>query len=456
VLEQAAGKVDCATIKAALKDAVAEVALSGCQIARCLIGATRQLLYDRCRTTMQRQSKIVVVSQHYPPDRSTTAAIIFAIAKRLAIEAPVLVLSGTPGSASHGQTGQPSVVEMRHWAPRKDELIKRAAAELFLTIRMFFALLTTVQHNDVVLTVTAPFMLPYAVVAAAKLKGARSVLIMHDLFPDVLLAAGVLSPGSLVAGAIRGANALMFRALNSIVVIGRDTKRLLLRYGEATVDKISFIPNWVTLSPGVRPVMADNPYRRLCNGRFIVGLSGNLGFTHDPLVVFEAARLLREDPAIHFLLSGWGIGFEQLRARQLELDLPNVTLVERVAEENLEHLLSAGDIWVIPYRRNVAGVSIPSRFYNLLAIGRPVVLISEPDAEAAVTVKENDLGWVVSPGTPDELIEVLRIASLSNDPLMSERAVAVAEGFSLDRAMTSYANLICGLLGDQDQPGQTS
>jgi hypothetical protein len=43
----------------------------------------------------------------------------------------------------------------------------------------------------------------------------------------------------------------------------------------------------------------------------MVGLSGNLGFTHDPLIVFDAARLLRDDPDIHFLLSGWGIGFER-------------------------------------------------------------------------------------------------------------------------------------------------
>ena len=207
----------------------------------------------------------------------------------------------------------------------------------------------------------------------------------------------------------------MFGALNSIVVIGQDTQRLLSRYGEAVRDKICFIPNWTTLPLGVRALAADNPYRRLCKAGFIVGLSGNLGFTHDPLVVFDAARILRDDPTIHFLLSGWGIGFDQLKAMQAEANLPNITLVERVADEDLELLLSAADVWVIPYRKDVAGVSIPSRFYNLLAIGRPVVLISEPGAEAAVTIKENDLGWVVPPGMPDGLARALRIASLSKD-----------------------------------------
>ena len=83
---------------------------------------------------------------------------------------------------------------------------------------------------------------------------------------------------------------------------------------------------------------------------------------------------------------------------QAEAKLPNVTLVDRVEDDQLETFLSAADVWIIPYRKNVAGVSVPSRFYNLLAIGRPVILVSEADAEAALTVTEHDVGWVVEPG----------------------------------------------------------
>jgi hypothetical protein len=64
-------------------------------------------------------------------------------------------------------------------------------------------------------------------------------------------------------------------------------------------------------------------------------LSGNLGFTHDPVIVFEAARLLRDRSDAHFLLSGWGIGFDRLKQMQSEASLPNVTFVDRVDDENL-------------------------------------------------------------------------------------------------------------------------
>src|SRR5271156_3150632 len=114
---------------------------------------------------MQQPAKIVVVSQHYPPDPSTTAAIMAAISGHLATQAPVMVLSGTPGSASDQAAGpdQPSVVEIKNRIPAKAALIRRAAAESLFTLRVFVALLQKLRRGDVALTVPAPFMLPYAV-----------------------------------------------------------------------------------------------------------------------------------------------------------------------------------------------------------------------------------------------------------------------------------------------------
>jgi glycosyltransferase involved in cell wall biosynthesis len=393
---------------------------------------------------MRTPGKIVIVSQHYAPDSNTTAGIITAIATHLAKAMDVLVLSGTPGSAPRQpqSTDQPVVIEVRNSLPEKAALKKRALAEIIFASRTFLVLLRKLRRGDVVLTVTAPFILPYAVAAAARLRRAKSILIMHDLYPDALVMVGLLRPTSIVTKLIRAANTLMFRVLNTIVIIGRDTEHLLMRYKGMTRDKMLFIPNWATLTPGVRPVLPDNVYRRHFNGCFVVGLSGNLGFTHDPEVVFDAALLLQNEPRIHFLLSGWGVGFERLKERQAEAHLTNVTLVDRVPEARLEEFLSAADLWIIPYRKNVAGVSVPSRFYNLLAIGRPVLIIAEPNAEAALTVSENRLGWVVTPGDACELAKTIRLASSYKELELGTRAAALAARFDAGSALASYQSLI--------------
>ncbi|MHB0786534.1 glycosyltransferase family 4 protein [Bradyrhizobium sp. 5.13L] len=401
---------------------------------------------------MEPSGKIVVASQHYPPDPSTTAAIMAEIACRLAIEHEVLVLSGSPGALPAAQTGpgKPRVLMIRNRMAGKAALVRRGVSELLFAARTFFALVRELRRGDVVLTVTAPFMLPYAVAAAARVKGARSALIMHDLFPDVLVMAGLLKPGSFVTRTMRAANSLMFRALNAVITIGRDAERPLLSYSGMRRSKIRFIPNWATLVPAPRPVTPDNPFRKALSARFIVGLSGNLGFTHDPEVVFEAARLLKDEADIHFLLSGWGIGFERLKQLQAAANLCNVSFVGRVEDGELEAFLAAADLWIIPYRKNVAGVSVPSRFYNLLAVGRPVVLVSEPEAEAALTVVESRLGWVVPPGRADRLAEAIRAASRSDDGTMAARAVKAASRFDRTTAMNAYAALIDELLRNPD------
>ncbi len=370
------------------------------------------------------------------------------IACRLAAEHEVVVLSGSQGALPAAQTGPGKlrVVVIRNRMADKAALVRRGVSELLFATRTFFALVRELGRGDVVLTVTAPFMLPYAVAAAARLRGARSALIMHDLFPDVLVMAGLLKPGSLVTRTMRAANSLMFRALNAVITIGRDAERPLLSYPGMTRSKIRFIPNWATLEPAPRPLMPDNPFRKALSARFIVGLSGNLGFTHDPEIVFEAARLLENEADIHFLLSGWGIGFERLKQLQAAANLSNVSFVGRVEDAELEAFLASANLWIIPYRKDVAGVSVPSRFYNLLAVGRPVVLVSEPEAEAALTVVENGLGWVVTPGRADRLIEAIRAASRSDTSAIAERAVNVASRFDRTIAMNAYANLIDELL----------
>ena len=94
--------------------------------------------------------------------------------------------------------------------------------------------------------------------------------------------------------------------------------------------------------------------------------------------------------------------------------LPNVTLLERVPDAQLESSLSAADIWIIPYRRNNTGVSVPSRIYNLLAVGRPVIICSDPDAEVALLVREEEIGWVVPPENADAIAKAISTAAAAS------------------------------------------
>lgn len=402
---------------------------------------------------LQREGKILLVTQHYAPFPSTTSGYMTEIAEDLARDSHVLVLSGTPNSATKRRptSGTPEVIEIRNWWPGKSALVSRTFAAALFAVQVFLAVIKHARSEDVLLCVTTPFTLPFAVVLAARIRKSASALVIHDLYPDTLVMVGFLSPSSIPTRLLRWANSVMFHWLDSIVVIGRDMSSKLLEYPQITQAKISFIPNWVTLPVHYRELNPENPYRRRCGGKFIVAMSGNAGFTHDPESVFGAARILKNNDQIKFLLSGEGVGWIKLKEMQAASPLPNVTLIERVPESELEGFLSAGDIWVIPYRKNNTGVSVPSRIYNLLAIGRPIIICSEPDAEAAMLVREEGIGWVAPPEDPEAIAQIISLAASTAAEIVEKghRAATVAARFTRQISLSAYRELMERLLDQQ-------
>jgi len=100
-------------------------------------------------TTMQEPGKILVASQYYVPDPSTTAVYMAAIAEGLAVDNQVVVLSGSPNSMANPGADQktPTVIEIQNWTPQKDALVRRAIAISLLASRVFLATLMRARRN---------------------------------------------------------------------------------------------------------------------------------------------------------------------------------------------------------------------------------------------------------------------------------------------------------------------
>jgi glycosyltransferase involved in cell wall biosynthesis len=160
---------------------------------------------------------------------------------------------------------------------------------------------------------------------------------------------------------------------------------------------------------------------------------------------------LQNNPDIKFLLSGEGVGWAKLNEMQAASPLPNVTLIERVPGSELDSFLSAGNIWIVPYRKNNTGVSVPSRIYNLLAIGRPIIMCSEPDAEAAILMREENIGWVTPPEDPEALAQIISAAAsaAADTSEKGHRAALVASRFTPQIALNGYRELMDRLLDRQ-------
>jgi glycosyltransferase involved in cell wall biosynthesis len=316
-----------------------------------------------------------------------------------------------------------------------------------LSASMFVAALRRFRRGDVVLVVTNPPVLPFVITAAARMRRARTVLIVHDVYPEVLTRAGLVAPRSLAARCAGRLTAALYAAVDRIVVLGRDMRALAQAKTPGGDEKIVLIPNWADLHE-VTPSRTSGHavLERLgLSGKFVAQYAGNMGRTHDLESIAEAARALSANPRFHFLLIGGGAKAPLVERAVVDYRLCNVTLAGQRPRSEQQAFLNACDVTLITFVPGMAGVSVPSRMYNVMAAGKPIIAMAEADSELARMVLEHDIGWVVPPGDSAGLIAALRDAEARPDRLaaMGQRARRLVESaYTLEHAVSSYRELV--------------
>ena len=401
---------------------------------------------------------IVVVTDHYHPDDVSTGYFLTGIAEGLARQHDVRVICGQPArserSAQRRETRNGVSIRRVGSIGQKDGgLVSRAIRTTTLCLFVLTASLARLRRGDIVIVVTNPPALPLVVRASCRLRGARCVVLVHDLYPDVLIATGFIKRESRLVAVLEHVNRWLYSGAERIVVLGRDMRRLVARWRQDQADGIVIIPNWGDIDL-IRPLeKAENELLAELGltDRFIVQASGNFGRTHDVATVLEAARRLVKREDIHFIFSGWGKGRVQLEESIGRCPLPNVTLLKRQPRGNLSTLLNAADLIVIPFIPGMAGVSVPSRMYNVMAAGRSILAAVDADAELALVVREEGIGWTTAPQDVDQMVAAIEEAAAARELIRHQQTAArqAAEtSYSYDAVINAYSALVDGMTAD--------
>lgn len=401
------------------------------------------------------RQRLWVISELYHPERTSTGYFLTCIAEGVADEFNVGVICAQPTYAARGTRaarheirGGVEVFRCPSTTLSKDVLPFRLLNALTLAASTAFRALRSLRRGDVALVVTNPPILPLVIAAVCRVKGARLIVLVHDVYPDVLTVTGLLRRESFIVRALRYGYDIVFRQARHVVVLGRDMLSLL----EDRVDaaKLAIIPNWGDVD-SVQPLpRAQNRLLREHGimDRFVAHYLGNMGRTHDLDVLLAAAvELEKED--IHFIFTGDGYKRPALQDAAEGSGVGNVTLLPGCPREQVEEHLNACDVAIISFRRGMSGVSVPSRLYNVLAAGKPILAVCDRTAETARVVVEHRCGWVVEPENLAGVVQVLRQARAAPELLaeMGARARSAAvEHYTLDRVIQKYDALVRPLL----------
>lgn len=368
--------------------------------------------------------RLVFVNRFFYPDLSATSQILSDVAFDLAdLGWPVRVITSAmrydrPGDRLKPRETVNDVEIIRVATSRfgRDRLAGRAAdfASFYATASL--AALRHVEAGDILIVKTDPPLLSVPLGAAARLRGARLVNWLQDLYPEVAAELGIGPARGAAGRALTGLRnrALMRAELN--IVIGSRMAERLQELGVAA-ERIQLLTNFAD-AEAIQPVAREaNPLRAEWGfdaDDFVIGYSGNLGRAHDLETVLGAAAALKDEKRIRFLFIGGGTLRAELTHRIKALGLANVTLKPYQPREQLSHSLSVPDLHWLSLKPELEGLIVPSKAYGIAAAGRGMIFIGDRDGEIARLLDTHDCGEHFAIGESDRLAG--RLLDLSRAP----------------------------------------
>ena len=317
----------------------------------------------------------------------------------------------------------------------------RLGANLLFCARAL-AKLISLPAYDVVLLGTAPPMVAMSALALKRLRGTPFVYIIYDLEPDRSVTMKMLSPRHPVARIFRQGQRRWLHAAAKVVVLGQYMgEHLTQAYGlpARSIEAISIGSNPEEIVPG--PKASRFRAEHDLSG-FVVLYSGNFGRYHNFDTILDAAAALRDRcPHISFALVGDGAQKGHIARRVQEEALSNVRLFDFVAKDAYADLLASADVSLVTLEPGMEGLCVPSKFYSILASGRPVVATVSPKSEVARVIDEAQAGVHMEQAATEELVSAL--IALAEDPArtgqMGQNARCVLEEkYSMTRVARQY------------------
>ena len=280
--------------------------------------------------------------------------------------------------------------------------------------------LLAVKRGDVLFLRLPPLQLGVTGFLAKKLRGARILQSVQDIHPDLSIESGLLKRTWAISLAKRFEK-WVYGKSDEIVVISEGFKQNL-QEKNLNSAKIKVIPNWVDTDI-LRPYPKDNPLSQelSLNNKFVLMYSGTISLSSYLSLekILEAAKAFKDETGVRFVFVGDGLKKPDLLQKAKELDLNNVTFLPFQAYKDLPLLLAASDVLFVPLDKEKTKLSVPSKLYNYLAAGRPILGLADSTSEVANIINEANCGLIADPEDVDNIVE--RIKQMKNSGENCER-----------------------------------
>jgi len=315
---------------------------------------------------------------------------------------------------------------------------KKAFSWIIATLQIFWLLKTRYRKFEVIFY-TVP---PTAYLLSSYITSSYSIIIF-DLYPEALKIKGFTENGLFFRWWAKKNNRIFSKA-HKIITLSDSIKKQVLNYSpDADVRVIS---NWSAFS-SYKPVKKEsNPIitREGLKGKFIIQYSGNIGVTHNVETLIDLADSLRNHTDIVFQIIGRGERYNLIKDLIKIKGLNNCHLLQFRPDDELYFSLCAADIAVIILDDKTNDISIPSKTYNIMAAGIPIMAIAPRTSGLTEIISLHEAGKSFEKNQLSEMSDY--IINLKNDKLLyqslSDNSLLTASNYTKENALKYFKNYV--------------
>ncbi len=301
---------------------------------------------------------------------------------------------------------------------------------------------------DLVMYSTPPITLVSAIEYVKNRDGAKTYLLLKDIFPQNAVDIGMMSKSGvkgLLYNHFRRVEKKLYKVSDFIGCMSQANVDYVLKHNpEIDPKKVEVCPN----SIDVIDKSVDDSTRRQIREKYGVPLDkkvfvygGNLGKPQCVPFIIECLKTCENIDDIFFLVVGDGTDYRLLENYINASQQKNMKIMKRLPKEDYDTLVGACDVGLIFLDHRFTIPNFPSRLLSYMQAKIPVLACTDPNTDIGKVITEGGFGWWCKSNDPDGFASLVKDICVSDLASMKEKEFDyLNNNFSVE---VSY-NIICG------------
>lgn len=401
---------------------------------------------------MNKNNKFWICTEYFSPDiSSATGYFLTEIAYYLKKKVDIRVITATSKSFITNPNYYKKedecikIIRLKGGNINKKIFFKRSIKFLYLSIQYFFILLIYCKKNDKILVVTNPAPLVIIGALIKTFKKIEYTILAHDVFPENMIALGLINKNSIVYKILAKSFNWGYSKSDKIICIGNDMRNVFEKKITTYQGQLHVIYNWsdidnLSFAEKEKNIIIQN---NKLQDKLVVTYAGNIGRAQGIQELLDCILSVSINKNVHFLF--FGKGALENEVRQKTKEAKNITFLGSLSRNDKNIFLTAADISIVTLSKNMVGLGVPSKTYDIMGSGRPILFIGDLNSDIAKLIEKYDIGWNCEPTDFIRFNEIIDIALKNTNLILKkgEKAREIAQSiFAKEIILKKYEEIL--------------